>query len=179
MLMTQTPITENQTKEELFTQLYLYTFPVVAKYISKAGGDLEEAREVFQEALLVYYEKMVFLNFEPHTSQKAYILGMAKNIWLKKIEQAHNTEPIENMEISETQNIEPASEKILLYLQQSGKKCMEMLQSFYYEKMSMANLSTHFGFRNERSATVQKYKCLEKVREVIRKKSLGYEDFLN
>ncbi|MEQ6120232.1 sigma-70 family RNA polymerase sigma factor [Reichenbachiella sp. MALMAid0571] len=177
--MIKTPIAENETKQEQFTQLYLNVFPLVAKYISNAGGNLDETRDVFQEALLVYYEKMVLLNFEPHTNPKAYILGISKNIWLKKKGQEINTEPIENLELSENQNIEPASEKILLYLQQSGKKCMDMLQSFYYEKMSMANLSNHFGFRNERSATVQKYKCLEKVRDVIRKKSLNYEDFLN
>jgi hypothetical protein len=34
------------------------------------------------------------------------------------------------------------------------------------------------GFANEHSASAQKYKCLEKVREIVKQKSLTYEDFV-
>ena len=48
-----------QQREALFTRLYLEVFPSVSSFISKRGGDLEQARDLFQEALVIYYEQIV------------------------------------------------------------------------------------------------------------------------
>jgi predicted DNA-binding protein YlxM (UPF0122 family) len=45
---------------------------------------------------------------------------------------------------------------------------MELLKAFYYDHCSMQEVADRFGFNGRRSATVQKYKCLEKVREEIK-----------
>lgn len=179
MTLTEAPVAPCVTKETLFTQLYLQAFPAVARFISRQGGTLEEAQDIFQEALLAYYEKVVVDRFEPSSSHQAYMLGIARNLWLKEQEKSVRTEPINSTDFAEVPTSQPASEKLLLFLQQAGKKCMDILQSFYYEKLSMQELSARFGFRSERSATVQKYKCLEKVREQVKAKSLTYEDFLD
>jgi hypothetical protein len=42
----------------------------------------------------------------------------------------------------------------------------------------MKELADLFGYAGERSATVQKYKCIEKVRETVKEQSLAYEDFI-
>jgi len=54
---------------------------------------------------------------------------------------------------------------------------MRLLNAFYYEKLNMDEIAIRFGFSGKRSATVQKFKCLGKVRQVVRRKSLQYEDF--
>ncbi len=167
------------TREVRFTQLYLNIFPVVARFISRNGGSLEEAQDTFQEALLIYYEKVVINKFEPTCGDKAYILGISRNIWLKGQEKSVKTESLGNTDVSENLVDQLASEKLWLFLQEAGKKCMDLLQSFYYEQLSMRELSSRFGFGSERSATVQKYKCLEKVREQVQTKSLTYEDFVD
>jgi RNA polymerase sigma factor (sigma-70 family) len=179
MTLLEAPVASSTTKETLFTRLYLQAFPAVARYISRKGGTLEEAQDVFQEALLVYYEKVVIDQFEPESSHQAYILGIARNLWLKAQEKSIRTEPISDLDLSEISVGQPISEKLLSFLQQAGKKCLDVLQSFYYEKLSMREVSARFGFRSERSATVQKYKCLEKIREQVKAKSLTYEDFLD
>jgi hypothetical protein len=53
-----------------------------------------------------------------------------------------------------------------------------LLKSFYYDKMPMSDIGRSFGFSGERSATVQKFKCLEKVRDTVKSKALQYEDFV-
>ena len=55
---------------------------------------------------------------------------------------------------------------------------MELLKSFYYDELPLNDIAETYGFSGVRSATVQKYKCLEKVRETVKEKSLTYEDFL-
>ncbi len=179
MTLTEVPMASSATRETLFTQLYLDTFPAVARFVGQNGGSLEEAQDSFQEALLIYYEKVIINNFQPACSEKAYLLGISRNIWLKSREKSVKTELLDDTNISEDSAVQPTSEKLLLFLQQAGKKCMDLLQSFYYERLSMKELSGRFGFGSERSATVQKYKCLEKVREQVKEKSLTYEDFLD
>ena len=171
-------ITCTQTREQLFTDLYLEAFPAVARYISKTGGDLEEAKDIFQEALVIYYEKVTLAQFQIATSNKAYLLGISKNIWLKRRTKALKTQSLQH-ENSNQEQKQLITDKLLVFLQSAGEKCLNLLQAFYYEKLSMNELAQRFNFSNERSATVQKYKCLTKVRDQIQKKSLTYEDFMD
>jgi predicted DNA-binding protein YlxM (UPF0122 family) len=69
-------------------------------------------------------------------------------------------------------------DRLLHFLERSGKQCMELLTAFYYDKLSMQRIAARFGFSGERSATVQKYKCLEKVRTAVHQKNMQYDDFL-
>jgi DNA-directed RNA polymerase specialized sigma24 family protein len=176
MIKVQTPI---ETQEARFTQLYLEAFPAVARFIKQAGGDLTLARDIFQEALLAFYEQVEIGGREIQTSEKAYLMGISKRIFLKKREREMQTEGLEKVEMKEEYAPQPSEQKLLHHLQLAGQKCLDLLTAFYYEKLSMRHLASRFGFRTERSATVQKYKCLEKVRESIHQQSLNYEDFLD
>ena len=53
---------------------------------------------------------------------------------------------------------------------------MDILQAFYYQHMPLQEIAEEFGFANARSATVQKHKCLEKVREQVKEKNTSYEE---
>lgn len=174
--MQQTTITENRHK--LFLRLYQEAFPAVARYVSKRGGSFEEAKDVFQDALVAYYEKTRDVHSVVE-NEKAFLIGTARNIWLKKLERnsPHLHTELRGNKSTEEEQPQIAGHRLLNFLERSGKKCMELLQAVYYEKLPMKTIAGHFGFSGERSATVQKHKCLEKVRETIREKSLQYEDF--
>jgi hypothetical protein len=59
----------------------------------------------------------------------------------------------------------------------AGTKCLNLLRSFYFENVTLKEVAMKFGYGSEHSAAVQKYKCLEKIRESIKEKSMTYEDF--
>lgn len=169
---------ETQTREELFIQLYEDAFPDVAFFIKKMGGTLEDTKDIFQDALIIYYEKTTQQELVIQ-HEALYILGICKHLWYRKYrreEQLKKAPPSSDWVAKEDR--EPGvSQRIYHLIEQSGKKCLELLQSFYFEKRTMKEIATLFGFSGERSATVQKYKCLEKVREEIKSKSLTQEDF--
>lgn len=167
-------------REQLFIALYKSAFPSVAKYVSKMGGSFDEAKDVFQDALVIYYEKAIAHAVSIKTSEKAYLLGISKHLWLQKFKDNMLHSPIDGVDLEAVANEEDYSEnKLMHYLATAGKKCMDLLRSFYYDNVPLADAASLFGFSGVRSATVQKYKCLEKVRETIKQKSLTYEDFLN
>lgn len=181
--MTQTMMIEDVAAERkiLFMQLYQTAFPLVAKYVSKQGGSFEDAKDVFQDALVIYYEKLSTSGIALQHSERSYILGIAKHVWAKKNKhnKRHSTLDDSLTGIAaEEFTAASSTEKLIDLLQASGQKCMELLRAFYYDKLPMSKITGLFGFSNVRSATVQKYKCLEKVRDTIKEKSLTYEDFL-
>jgi DNA-directed RNA polymerase specialized sigma24 family protein len=166
-------------REKLFISFYKSTFPAVAKYISKMGGSFDEAKDIFQDALVIYYEKAASCSLSVTTNEKAYLMGIAKHLWLNKHHLNNKHLPLDGFDVESETQAQPSDNKILGFLQTAGKKCMDLLRSFYYDQLPLTEVAESFGFSGVRSATVQKYKCLEKVRETVKEKSLTYEDFLD
>jgi|SRR5690606_29221493 len=171
--------------------IYQHVFPSVAHYVSKRSGTFEEAKDVFHDALLIYYEKMYAGQLTLRQGESAYIFGIARHVWtrryvenqrlasLDQLMAGFNGDDMERDWGDDATCTETVSDKrILRLLQTAGRKCMEMLTAFYYEKLDMQELAHRFGFSGSRSATVQKFKCLEKVKQVVKEKALLYEDFV-
>ncbi|MCB0550849.1 MAG: sigma-70 family RNA polymerase sigma factor [Phaeodactylibacter sp.] len=165
-----------------FEQLYEDCFPRVARLVKALGGDYEDARDIFQDALIILYEKAVQGNLDIQSSPAAYIMGIAKHLWLRQRRQGSNlitfTGVEQEMDIPE--GFFPEQEKprlrLFRFLAAAGRRCMEILQAFYYQQMPLPEIAEEFGFANTRSATVQKHKCLEKVREQVKAKTLSYAE---
>jgi RNA polymerase sigma factor (sigma-70 family) len=174
-------VTHDNNQQQWLTQLYITAFPAVARYISKQGGSLDEAKDIFQDALVIYYEKHTAGGLHITHTETAYLLGIARHLWLHHVQQkqklagsdANNYHHLPDEEMQ----ARPSTGRLLRYLEKAGRKCMDMLQAFYYDKYNMQQIAKRFGLSGERSAAVQKHKCLEKVRQTVKEKSLTYEDF--
>jgi DNA-directed RNA polymerase specialized sigma24 family protein len=151
-------------------ELYRESFPDFARMVRRMGGSLEEAKDSFHDALLIYLEKAKAGKLQIHSSPRAYLLGTAKICWLHTRKKGTMQSLPEGFEAAmpEDPDTEERENILLDSLQKSGKKCLELLKAFYYDHCSMDHIAGRFGFKGRRSATVQKYKCLEKVRNEIK-----------
>jgi DNA-directed RNA polymerase specialized sigma24 family protein len=175
-----------QTNETaIFKQLYRQCFPKVAYMVKALGGNQLEAEDIFQESLVILYEKVMQEDLQLRTNPQAYLLGIAKHLWVRT--QKANAHLITFSQL-ERQMVLPASfheapapSKLNVFrlLSVAGKKCMDLLQAFYYQHLSANQLASDFGFSSARSATAQKYKCLEKIREQVKQKQLRYEEVVD
>jgi RNA polymerase sigma factor (sigma-70 family) len=169
-------------REKNFEELYEKAFPFTARFVSRMGGTFQDAKDIFQDALVLYYEKSSEAGFIPRKTPEAYILGISKHLWNRKFRHSRRMVPLTSeQKMAPPVQTEPEinSRRLLAHLERSGRRCLDLLRAFYFEKLPMKQLAASMGYASDRSATVQKYKCLEKVREEIKHKSLGYEDFLN
>jgi DNA-directed RNA polymerase specialized sigma24 family protein len=172
--------TDDDNRQQWLTQLYLTVFPAVAGYISKQGGSLDEAKDIFQDALIIYYEKRTNGELKITHTEKAYLLGIARHLWLHHYQQQQKLTGIDAYQYQQLPAEEPllpSAGRLLRYLEKAGKKCMDLLQAFYYDQQNMKQIAVQFDLSGERSAAVQKHKCLEKIREKVKEKALTYEDF--
>ena len=163
-------------------ELYEAAFPSIAAWVGKMNGSLEDAKDLFHDALVLYQEKLnegVVIT----TSPEAYLMGIVKHLWARKFRNRTAWVSFDALEmtISVPENFYPTINdmKLLQFLERAGKNCLELLRNFYYERLTTAELAGKMGYRSEHSATVQKYKCIEKLRNTIKQKSLNYEDFVD
>jgi len=169
--------------ENAFEKLYERAFPLVAKFVSKMGGSFQDAKDIFHDALIIFYEKQVANAITIQMADEIYILGIAKHLWLRKFKQAQEKVSLDQLEqdISIPEDYYQENEennRLLILLQLTGRKCLELLRAVYYDKLGLSAVAAIFGYQTVRSATVQKYKCLEKVRDKVKEKAISYEDLL-
>lgn len=170
------------TREKFFTDLYESAFPQVARFIRNRQGTLQDAKDIFQDALVIFYEKQLEKNLEVKVSDEAYVLGIVKHLWFKNYRQDRINVPLTTFETSITipDDYFPtvSTEKLVQFLERAGKKCMDLLHAFYYNRNSINDIKNKFGYGSAHSATAQKFKCLQKIRDKVKEKSLGYDDFI-
>lgn len=172
--------------EAMLMSLYQDAFPLVASHVSRMGGSFDEAKDIFQDALIIYYEKVKYSGMVLKHSEKAYLFGIARYLWNKRYKETSKQLPLDQLNIELDEEASPAdsvyqeisTSRLLHLMQTAGQKCMRLLSAFYYEKLNMEALAGRFGFSSARSATVQKFKCLEKIKETVKEKSLKYEDIM-
>ena len=170
-------------REVTFEKLYEQSFPAVASLVFSLGGSRADAQDMFQDALIIFYEKVMEKPDLITSSAHSYVLGIVKHLWIRKY---RNDRKFISMNAWESAITIPADfyepEESLFhladYLAMAGKKCMALLEAFYYKQKSLKEIAANFGFSGTRSATSQKFKCLEKVRKQVKDKDLTYEQLL-
>jgi DNA-directed RNA polymerase specialized sigma24 family protein len=167
-------------REKLFISLYKKVFPAAAKYIARRGGDFDDAKDVFQDAVAVYYEKVVTDPDAVPATPQAYIMGVVKHLWSRRFNDSLKNIPLDgNLNDNEEENEQTLLfDKLNTLMATAGARCMQLLKAFYYDKLPIKGLANAFGYHTEHSATVQKYKCLEKLRTEVKQRALHYEDFI-
>ena len=168
-------------RDVFFEEIYESVFPAVAAFVNELNGSYQDAKDIFQDALIIYFEKVSENRITINGSPERYILGIAKHLWLRKFKDDRKKVSLDNFEralyIPDDFFPSVRSSRILQFLEAAGNKCLDLLRAFYFEKNSPKVIATRFGYGSEHSAAVQKYKCLEKVRESIKERSVTYEDF--
>ena len=156
--------------------IYGRHFGMVQSLIINNNGSSEDARDIFQEAMIVLYERARSADFQLHCQLKTYLYSICRRLWLKKlahdqryIPQVHGIEetvPVEEeVDLHELKNLEfQLMEKSLLGL---GEPCKSLLEAFYIQRKNMSEIASNFGYTNSENAKNQKYKCLIRLRKLF------------
>jgi RNA polymerase sigma factor (sigma-70 family) len=162
--------------------IYKENYNMVQALIINNNGSADDAKDIFQEAMIVLYEKVRAGNFELTAQIKTYLYSVCRRLWLKRLQQMNRYRPDlegggelvqveEEMESHERLNTEfLLMEKALGSL---GEPCKSLLEAYYLQKRSMTEIATTFGYTNSDNAKTQKYKCL------VRLKKFFFEQYKN
>ena len=160
-------------RAQALTQLYRQGFPPVRRYIGRRGGSPQDAQDVFQDALVILYEQATRGTLVLTASVSTYLLSISRNLWHQELRRRarlpHEELPPEwEFTAEDTEGVAEPAFAVRDYVEQLGDKCKSLLLSFYYFQQPLDQLAETHGYRSVRSATVQKFKCLERLRRAVR-----------
>jgi RNA polymerase sigma factor (sigma-70 family) len=149
-------------------------YPAVVKSVKESGGSIADAEDVFQDAMVIFIEKVNNPNFILSSAISTFVFGICKNLNYEKRREVQKgkTRTVQTKSEGDNTGLEEFLEEERKYqaldkvLIKAGTKCLELLKMFYYDRLSMKTIASRLGFKSETSAKTQKYKCIEKARNL-------------
>jgi RNA polymerase sigma factor (sigma-70 family) len=156
--------------------IYRENYSAIQAFIVKNSGHPDDARDIFQEAMIVLFEKAKSSSFTLSCQLQTYLYSICRRLWLKKlqrqnllgreIEPDHEVIAVEDeIGLHEKMN----SDLVLMEnaMMKLGEPCKSLLEAFYIEKKSMPEIAALFGYTNADNAKTQKYKCLTRLKKIF------------
>lgn len=156
-----------------FEKIYRY-FPSIKKLIITHGGTEDEAKDIFQESVIVFYEKASKPDFVLSSAISTFLYAISERLWLKKIRdvKSHEIELDASFDITDNEEFKIDDEQntkiIDQLLERLGNPCKTLLINYYYLKMSMKEIAQSMNYSSENIAKNQKYKCLERAKKMVK-----------
>jgi RNA polymerase sigma factor (sigma-70 family) len=137
------------------------------------SGTAEEAKDVFQDGLIVLFNNIRKDGFELTASLKTYMYSICRNIWLMRLRAARRETPIEDRhekisfdeDVFQTLVVDERRQFVLGLLDRLGDECRRILEMFYYRQLTMEKIREAFGLGSEQAAKNKKSLCLKKLRD--------------
>lgn len=156
--------------------IYKDNFNMVQVYVLNNNGSYDEARDIFQEAMIALYEKAQSESFVLTCSIKTYVYSVCRRLWLKRLQQlgryTHSVDGLdetvaveEDLEAHEKRNADFSIMDRALH--SLGEPCKSLLEGYYLKKLDMNALAVEFGYTNADNAKNQKYKCLMRLKKLF------------
>jgi RNA polymerase sigma factor (sigma-70 family) len=159
--------------------VYRKNFPAIANFIRLNGGNNDEAKDIFQDAMMVLFHNLQNAEFNLSCQLSTYIYSVSRNLWLTELKRKNrNTIEIQDVEeliSDEETNVDEAKETLNLQqqlnkcLEELGEPCKNILTSYYIEQLSMQEIAKKMGYTNAENAKNQKYKCLLRLKKLFLK----------
>lgn len=158
-------------------KIYQTMFPLVAKMVEGQGGSVEDARDIFQEATIVIYNKAQSPDFSIQFQFNTYFTAVCRNLWLnRRSKKSASDVTIEDelKQLAESSNLELdylSMERQQVFdeaFAQLGTDCQKLLRLFF-EKTPMAEIATEMGFASEGYARRRKFQCKDYLVELVKK----------
>lgn len=157
-------------------RLYSEYFPMIRNMVVQNNGTEEEAKDIFQEAVIVLYDKAKQHDFELTSQLKTYIYSVCRRLWLKQLgSKARTFVDVAAYEdsIAAEDDLVRHEEKDLQFammeqaLDELGEPCGTIIRDFYIANLSMQEICEKFGYTNADNAKTQKYKCLQRLKKLF------------
>lgn len=159
---------------------YTTNYYKVEALVLKNNGTKEHAKDIYQDAFIAVWNNIKNGTFIPQNESalQGYLYQIAKNKWMdvlrssqfKKTKFIDDTLPLADTteeQTNENNDVEKQNLKHTMAIFKTfGSPCKELLTAFYFEKESLRDIAKKLQIE-ENTARNKKYRCMEKLRELI------------
>ncbi|MCO6479485.1 MAG: sigma-70 family RNA polymerase sigma factor [Phaeodactylibacter sp.] len=156
-------------------EIYRLYLPRASNLITRNGGNADDAKDIFQEALIILYEKARKPGFQLKSSLYTLIYGICRNLWGNRLQKKSSS----NVTFSEDdkykfdedieKSIEEAEENRIFWdaFDQLGDDCRKLMRLFF-DKVRMEKIAELMGFGSVSYAKKRKFQCKERLVSLVR-----------
>lgn len=164
-----------QGMSEAFEELYRLHFSKIHAYITRNSGTTADARDIFQEALIVLVLRTRTNDFKLTSDPGTFLYSTAANKWLshlKKKKITVSTDEKEQVladlsnknEIEEKKIYDKKAQLAYKIFKEIGENCRQLLEYIFFEKLSHAEIAEKMGYTKD-SVRVTRFRCLTAFRK--------------
>lgn len=163
---------------KVIQHLYKLHFPTIERMILNNSGSKEQAQDVFQESVLVLYDKVTQQGFVLECKLKTFLYAVSKRLWLKQLNKKDvnsstlDSDMLENIpDIDDDVQLHEQKEVLFDRMEDAlkllGEPCQGIIKDFYLHNKSMQEICDKLGYTNTDNAKTQKYKCLQRLKKLF------------
>jgi RNA polymerase sigma factor (sigma-70 family) len=158
--------------------LYTNTLKKVRNYILKNSGNKEDADDIFQEAIVVFFLKVKDRSFDEAQSIDGFIYAVSRNLWINKANRLarhrkyeshlqHSDSIDYNNQLNKLVDREKTEtmERIFDMLEE---KCRLILKYAIYDRLSMKEISEKMGHKNDKVSKAKHYRCKQYLAKLVK-----------
>lgn len=169
-------------REEAFRKVYEH-FPMIRRMVLQSGGSQDQAKDIFQDAVIVLYRMLQNTERTMTASSSTLLYSIARNQWYKKLrdnkefhrsdEVWQEVEDLREEDAEEEEKMQPAfmAEQVFNGL---GDPCATLLKMFYYENRTMEYIAGVLNYSSDKTAKAQKYKCMERAKKILARLNISF-----
>lgn len=171
--------------DKVLAYLYKQLLPRIKGYVLKNSGSEDDARDIFQDAILIFYKYVKTGKFDPENEIAGFIYSVSRNRWINLAKQRNKMVELtdetvdKDMHYNATDEIltKEREEYVMKMFSQLGETCKTILLYSVYHKYSMTEIKIKMGFTSENVAKTKNYKCKQRLMNLV-KDNAGIKDML-
>ena len=170
-------VTEIRKKSDsALRELYKTHYPMIVHLVCGNSGTEQEAKDIYQEAVMAFYERVQQPAFMLTCKIKTYLYAVSRRLWLKKLAEKKrfngSITEVETFlgveeEMVDIREKEIRFERMGQSLEGLGEPCRSIIEDYYINDLSMEQISTKYDYTNADNAKNQKYKCLQRLKKLF------------
>lgn len=174
--------------DSVLEYIYHKFLPMIKFYITSNSGSDDDARDIFQESVIVIFKKVNEENFVLSSTFKTYLYSICKHIWLKELAKRKNRavelvgDDVEFINIPDIEIDEYITDARKRIFQRNfiklSQDCQKVLMLFL-KKLSLREIAEVMGYKSEKYAKKRKYQCKENLVDRIQADPLYYDETEN
>lgn len=164
--------------KEAIDNLYTQVLPKVKKYIMRNSGSAEDAHDVFQDAVLAFYQTVITGKFNPQYKVYGFVYKLCLFRFINKEKKNRRIEFHEDLSDVPEQHFsdlflsdswEDESNILKQLFGQLGSKCVELLNYSIIKDMLIEDIVIRMGFPSPTAVSMQIGRCKEKLTQELTK----------
>jgi len=160
--------------KDVLQYLYKEVFMQIRWLIIHNHGSEQEAKDIFQEALIILYRKLKTGTFNLNCTLSTYIYSICRLLWLKELQRKGRYQSTETEDVlclsdgdDYSQNFEESKKELFSrHFNELSKDCRKIL-TLYLNGAPVSEITKAMEFSSDQYTMERKYRCKQRLMDKI------------